>query len=118
MIDYDELKDVIHADKRIKEIIMDLIQQYYESQEELTQQEPKYNVGDEVWIRQFYNCKSFVIHTINQHEDTVWYSNVGGDISTREQYLYPTKAALIEAQIAYWSNLREPIKFPTRMPII
>ncbi len=69
---------------------------------ELTQQKPKYEVGQTWWFldgpafEQFPEPRSIVITEENENyyrADEEW---------------YPSKEALIDAQIAHWQSLREP----------
>jgi hypothetical protein len=77
--------------------------------EELTEPEPQYKEGAHIW--RIVNHQPF--------EDVIC-EQLGCDINGEQCYsikgliiceskLYPTKAALIEAQIAYWSSMLEPI---------
>lgn len=77
---------------------------------ELTQPEPKYKIGDVV---------HFINHRLQINENTVESitSDERGIVlhfgkptygAIYEIDVYPTKAALIEAQIEYWLSLREP----------
>lgn len=72
---------------------------------ELTQSEPKYKKGQTVWTLTNHEAPDDIIEiTLNQ------------DINDDEG-LYPSKAALIEAQIEYWSNMQysqEPLPINNR----
>ena len=99
MIDYENLKKAIAADDRIKEIIMDLIPEYYKI-DELTQPEPKYK---DAWYLDNQNrpeCTKVLNKEGYIHCDE-------SDITSLGRTKYPTEAALIEAQIEYWENQRE-----------
>jgi hypothetical protein len=71
---------------------------------ELTQPEPKYKVGDEVWIVEDDECQSYVVDGISGSRYYLSHPYNRGLIY--ESKLYPTKQALIEAQIAYWLSLK------------
>ena len=63
---------------------------------ELTQPEPKYKPGETWWYIDDYNePQCFLINETNK------------DWSRKDDEWWPTKSALIEAQIKYWSDMRE-----------
>lgn len=71
--------------------------------QELT--EPKYKIGDKVWfVDSYQGLRELIITEINapnyMAETGFW---------SHEKDLYPTEQALIEAQIAYWQSLLEPV---------
>lgn len=78
---------------------------------ELTQTKPKYKVGDEVWGlthgKEIFDLKieriAFGYKDIEYHQDTKGWV-------VYESEIYPTKQALIEAQIEYWTCLRNEEK--------
>lgn len=104
MIDYDKLKEIINNHDRIKEIIMELIPQYYKT-EELTQPEPKYKDawyagnGGHPRCTKVLNQEGYAICDETDKEA------LGLHVTA-----YPTKAALIEAQIEYWLCLKSEEK--------
>lgn len=70
----------------------------------LTQPEPKYKVGDTVWME--INGEP-VSRFIFKNAGPKYY--LEGYVGLMyESELYPTKAELIEAQIKYWTSMREP----------
>lgn len=126
MIDYDKLKTltgnalkqylgkiVEHAQRRL-----DLHKYELEGsinlKEKLTQQEPKYKVGDTLWLIYDQKPLCFNVEAVNFRSNKKFMYQMSGGYPGAgfEENLYPTKAALIKAQIEYWSNMREPIKLP------
>lgn len=76
------------------DLIYDNIDDLITKLRELTQSEPKYKKGQTVWTLTNHEAPDDIIEiTLNQ------------DINDDEG-LYPSKAALIEAQIEYWSNMQ------------
>ena len=73
--------------------IDELIDELYE----LTQPEPKYKVGSTWW---------YLNDTWNE-PDSLLINETNKDWYRKDGEWYPTKAALIEAQIAYWQSLRK-----------
>lgn len=98
-------EDIFHFDD-----IDDLI----EKLEELTHPNPKYAVGQEVFVRFGDDIHQFKIDEII-HDDGFWYLHYisdGGEgefHQYREDIIYPSREALIDAQINYWTGLRTPI---------
>jgi hypothetical protein len=72
--------------------------------EELTEPKPKYKVNDTIWFRLCDEISSAVISEVLQFSNDVHYVTNCGNVV--ESALYPTKAALIEAQIEYWQKLK------------
>lgn len=95
-----------------------------EAQEKLrqsTQPEPKYKVNQEVFTRDDQEIHCFAIDSIvkdggyyyiDRNEDGDYGDKSGSFDQYEEDELYPTKAALIEAQIEYWFSLKEQPKEP------
>ena len=80
--------------------------------QELTQPEPKYKIGDTVWL---IDCDCICTAEIESHGneeynikkcETIDGSRVTVKEWASEDDLHPTKAALIESQIEYWTNLQ------------
>lgn len=77
---------------------------------ELTQSDPKYKVGDEVWaeVNKKYLSMQIEEVKIRVNSQSQWYrTNIG---FCAEEHLYPSKQTLIEAQIKYWQNLQSDIQ--------
>lgn len=78
--------------------------------EELTKPEPKYAVGDIVWRyavdNEFFECIVIKIYDIEECQYIC--RDAGDDFEDiyNESYLYPTREALIKAQIAYWEKMK------------
>lgn len=70
----------------------------------LTQPESKYKVGERVWYSNFGVPIHAEIEAIELDEGGNWImlKNVTG--KSREEFFYPTKSTLIEAQIDYWRD--------------
>lgn len=106
MINYEKIKlEIEDKFKDIDDLITTLLA--------LSEPEPKYKVGDKVWyidlpVNQIH---SSIIIKVNNDEYAVDGSINGTKDDFIESELYPTKADLIEAQIAYWTTMREPEKF-------
>ncbi len=100
----DGLKPIIESQRKICDLIAELMPQYYKSKEELTQPDPKYKPGQTLWYRdEEYNLPmSFKMLGWKSEEDGIYIDGC------KESELYPTKSQLIEAQIEYWKSLREP----------
>lgn len=84
------------------------IDEFIEKLKELTQPKPKYEVGQKVFAV-FPNypvslISELKITEININDPDVIYRTDGGGIA--EAYVYPTREALIDAQIAYWESLK------------
>lgn len=96
-----------------------LDQLFFEMQE-LMQPNPKYEVGQEVWYTDYHNSKGPIIYE-NITEITLCNALWGEKeyrIKTQskdlpERLFYPSREALIEAQITYWHNqLQEELEQP------
>jgi hypothetical protein len=76
----------------------------------LTQTEPKYKCGDIIWIVYEQNPLCFVVEEVNFRSNNKFMYRLSGEYpgAAFEENLYPTKSQLIESQIEYWSNMREP----------
>lgn len=81
--------------------------------QELTQPPPKYKVSDEVWV---FKNRSVVCHTIFEdvfYQNKWSYTFVGDNLLWNDEIdLYPSREALIEAQIQYWKNLKSVDNIP------
>jgi len=67
--------------------------------------EPKFKIGETVWfIDCDENINNLLIYRI-ETEDDISYFDDNGYCVTEKDILYPSKEALIQAQIDYWSNL-------------
>lgn len=73
---------------------------------QLTQPEPKYKEGSQVWFTECGDIRNGYIKSIRNDSYLI---DLNEDVSycEKEDDLYPTKAELIEAQIEYWQSLRE-----------
>lgn len=73
---------------------------------ELTQPKSKYEIGQQVWLLNNDEDmpQSFVIMEIDLGSDEL-YSD--GECWWVEQQLYPSKASLIEAQLAHWLEMKQ-----------
>lgn len=72
---------------------------------ELTKPEPKYKIGESVWYQDL--GKPFganIVFVSNEQYEIDDSKNNNGKTWFTETELYPTKQALIEAQIEYWSS--------------
>jgi hypothetical protein len=70
--------------------------------------EPKYKIDQEVWFLGVANqlCNDEITHIDMGIQNHIYFlSNYEGLF--HESIVYPTKAALIEAQIEYWQSQRE-----------
>lgn len=75
---------------------------------ELTQPKPKYEVGQEVYWIVSDVIYSGIIDCANPNENR-WKIKIDDElVEIDECYLYPSREALIDAQIEYWTNLRTP----------
>lgn len=81
----------IVTDGRLQQQGFDGIDGVITKLKELTQSEPKYKVGQSVWAIAGGQPTEYI------YDDKI-----------KDFDLYPTKAALIEAQIEYWQSQREP----------
>ncbi len=87
--------------------IDDLIQKL----QELSQPKTKYKVGDEVWMIEYDEPKSFIIDSVCGLKYYLYKHDFG---LVKQSELYPTKSALIEAQIKYWiDELKKLPEFPS-----
>jgi len=73
---------------------------------ELTQPEPKYKEGSQVWFTECGDIRNGYIKSIRNDSYLI---DLNDDVSycEKEDDLYPTKSQLIEAQIQYWQSLRD-----------
>lgn len=121
MIDYDKLKAYLEH-KRLeihKTCLTDKFDNGYfwaikdteafvqELEKELTQPEPKYEISQILWINSYESgVFSIEVHDVIPYEESFIYRDeVGSDWP--ESQCYPTKTALIDAQIEYWCSLIE-----------
>jgi hypothetical protein len=78
----------------------------------LTKPEPKYKIGDEVFFINypFINMEivSGIVESFKAYNDYLGYVIKHSQYSTcrKESFLFPTRQALIEHQIAYWTSLK------------
>lgn len=76
--------------------------------EELTQPQPKYKVGQEVWhalgLSRCTILRSVVESFYSAQEGFVYY--LDNSPSLNEDWLYQSREALIDAQLEYWTNLK------------
>jgi len=83
----------------------DSIEELITKLKELTEPQPKYKIGQEVW---YITCEfepiSTKIEDLTWFEDSTHYLIDEGHI--KESNLYPSKQALIEAQIEHWTKLK------------
>jgi hypothetical protein len=77
--------------------------------QELTQPGPKYKVDAAVWmLNHEHKPEQYIVFEDLFDIDSYSYTLHNDNLKWREESeLHPTKAALIEAQIKYWSNMRE-----------
>ena len=80
---------------------------------ELTRPEPKYKVGDMVWVHTGNDTESMIIGGIDaNHSCGIWYHD-HSDIPDfqrcgyLEEQLYSSREALIDAQIQHWQSLKD-----------
>ena len=71
----------------------------------LTQPEPRYKIGDEVFITWHGYIEEARVVDRTSHERYQVMLNDGGQVSRIESEIFPTRQALIEHQIEYWSKL-------------
>lgn len=84
---------------------------------ELTKPEPKFKLGDEVWLYDYYihqvNC--FVIDAIDL-ESLCYSGKIKGSAAEyeeiRERDIYRTREELIDSQIKHWQSLKEQEEKP------
>lgn len=74
---------------------------------ELTQSQPKYKEGEEVWfVGHNRQILTLVISAIEKDIDGYIYADLNGNaFEWLEHELYPSRQALIESQIEYWQGL-------------
>lgn len=77
---------------------------------ELTGQKTQYKIGQEVWLMQDGRIVSDEISEIDHESDEKYY--LDDDRWYMEHELYPTKEALIDAQVNYWIKMRGPMLEP------
>jgi hypothetical protein len=75
--------------------------------EELTKPEPKYKAGDDVFITWHCCIEEARIVDRTSHARYQVMLNDGGQVSRIESEIFPTRQALIEHQLQYWSKLYE-----------
>jgi len=131
MIDYEKLQIALDMHSKIKDeyylnVLIDSRIEYYlcsinydkdnlyyssldeliEKLQELTKPEPKYKVGQEVWIRDNDDILNVKIISISNSNERYYMKQFMGNFeitySRIEQEMFPSKEALIEAQIEYW----------------
>lgn len=74
---------------------------------ELTQPEPRYKVGDKVWVRDYeFGPVETMICEIDTASKEMYYENEYQEWR-EEKEIYPSRQALIDAQIEYWSSLKK-----------
>lgn len=76
---------------------------YEHAEKELTQPEPKYKIGQKVWFIHYTNAWIFLEGKI-ESIDNDRYFTYGNWMNESE--LYPSKEALIQAQLEYWQSLK------------
>lgn len=87
------------------DLIYDNIDDLITKLRELTQSEPKYKVGDVVFI---VDAGNELAQVEFMHDEYYGYGarEPSDGYFIDEKHCYPNKAALIEAQIEYWSNMQ------------
>lgn len=95
--------------KHMGEFKFTCIEHLFKKLQSLVRPEPKYKVGDEVWILANNNVPIFLIIFENLFCKGSWsYTLHGDDRPLRwrpEHELFPTRQALIEHQCEYWQKL-------------
>lgn len=91
------------------------IDELIEKLQELKKLEPKYKVGDTVFVRHIDSIHFFIIDEIIVEDNEFWYINYcnSGAFQDdqhefnqyKENLLFPTREALIKSQINYWQSL-------------
>jgi hypothetical protein len=118
MIDYDKLKlahelaekydsEILYAYKSgdISYICWVTLEQLLLEMEELSITKCKYQVGQEVWrVNDEDDPIQLIIKAIQPGSDNAYLDDL--DNWWVEEQLYPTREALIEAQIDYWNGLK------------
>ncbi len=101
------------GEKEEEGIFMQDIDELIETLKELTnagEPKPKYKVGDEVFfLGDFGNTLKFIINGVDADSEEKYYSYEIDEWFLEEQ-LYPSKLALIEAQIEHWTELKNEEK--------
>lgn len=74
--------------------------------QELTMSKPKYKIGDKVWhLNDEYEPSLLFIEDIDYDSDAMYMDS--NDNWWHEEQLYPSRESLIDAQIAYWTALKQ-----------
>ena len=77
---------------------------------ELTKPEPKFRVGDTVWV--IKKDKPIMADIINIEDGVCHVSYDGGHSHIEGKYIYSSRKELIDAQIKHWQSLKEPEEKP------
>lgn len=96
---------LIDSSKDMDELEFNNLDDLITKLQELTKPEPKYELGNRVWYQ--YHGKPFganIVFVGNEEYEIDDSKNNNGKTWFTETELYPTKQALIEAQIEYWSS--------------
>lgn len=75
--------------------------------QEITKPQPKYKIGDEVWFLNEGNIMSIHITKIDGNKYSGSQFKYYYDCFLKEDRLYPSKQALIQSQIDYWTSLKK-----------
>jgi hypothetical protein len=84
---------------------MSTVDKLIDKLQELSQPQPKYKVGDQVWALDEGDIISFYITKIDGNKYSGSHFKNIYDCFWDEDYLYLSKEALIQAQIDHWKNL-------------
>lgn len=105
MIDYEKLQK---AWELMRDVLRDNeLRQLEQKMKELTKPEPRYKVGQRVWfLESFEGIRESVILDIDSSSDEKYLLRCPEEWAVEEE-LYPSREALIDAQIAYWKNLKK-----------
>ena len=86
--------------------------------QELTQPQPKYKIGNDVWflMGNVARCSS-IFEDLYSENSWSYTLNDDGLRWRKESLLYPTKQSIVESQIKYWQKMKHDIKI-TNMKLI
>ncbi len=100
-----EIYHELYIDGKIQ--LFDDLDELINRLQELTKPKPKYKIYDKVWrLNDEYKPRCVLIAHIDYDNDTHVYADTNEEWWLEEQ-LYPSKEALIQAQLDYWNSLLE-----------
>jgi hypothetical protein len=105
MIDYENLKKLVNCNKRITEIIKDMVPEYYKIHD--TKPQPKFTIGDRVYYPRCFKNESYPVidwsEVLEVNERTYGLMRV----EVPHDLCFSSPEELVEAQFRHWNMIKK-----------